>query len=34
LFDPIIGAWTHDAIASGDLAVAIAEIAASDPELA
>lgn len=32
--DPAIVVWVNDAIASGDLAEAIAEVAAADPELA
>jgi hypothetical protein len=32
--DPIIGEWAKSIIASGELDAAIAEVAASDPDLA
>jgi hypothetical protein len=32
--DPVIAAWAKDAIDSGALAEAIAEVAAADPDLA
>ncbi|MGQ0826750.1 MAG: hypothetical protein ACT4OX_17295 [Actinomycetota bacterium] len=32
--DPVIAAWAKDAIDSGALAEAIAEVAATDPDLA
>ena len=31
--DPLIGDWANSLIASGDLDAAIAEVAASDPDL-
>lgn len=32
--DPVIGEWAKSIVASGDLDAAIAEVAASDPDLA